>query len=100
MRGGSVWHTILLLILASVIIGVIQLAFIFLVFAGLIFRTRETVGALTLLFALSLIDRYPWAGIAILALITLLALLQSKSEAADAGTVQLLPESTGAPNPK
>lgn len=94
MRGGGIWHVILLIMLASLIAGAIQLATVFLVAWGLLFRTRQTVGLLAFCFMLDLLDSHPWAVVCLFTMLASLHLLQRQSIPSPVRNTKLLPVST------
>jgi hypothetical protein len=73
------WNFVFVLVIAGLVMGVLQLALMALIVWGLIMRPRPTIGMLLVLFLLSLIDRAPWIGAVILALLALLAGLQRRT---------------------
>ena len=67
-------------VLVAVAVFAIKLAFLFLILAGLIFRTRETIGVLMLCGALALISKYPFIGWSLVAVIAITAILRLQRE--------------------
>lgn len=95
MRRGGICHAILLLVLFSLITGVIQLALVFLIGWGMLFRTRQTIGLLAVCFLLGLLNRHPWAGFAVLTLLTTLGLHQRQASKMEVDNQKLPPPSSG-----
>ncbi len=81
-----------ILLVASVIVFAIKAALILLLIAGLIFRTKETVGLLAVLIVIALFNRYTTAALALLGVVGVVALVRWLTTASDPPE---LPDKTG-----
>jgi len=59
------WGVIGAILLASFLLLALKLAIIVLIIAGLIFRTKETLGALLLFAIITAFNAHPWIGLGI-----------------------------------
>lgn len=88
MKGA--WNILFVLVVASLVAGVIQLALIALIVLGLITRPAQTMGALLFLVMLNFIDRYPVMGLGFLSLIVLAKFMPDRRPSAGIENKHLL----------
>ena len=80
------WKILGGIVLFSMVLAAFKIAIILLILAGLIFRTKETLGLLAIGAGFALLQAQPAAGMGVIALIAILALYASKNKAgSDAG---------------
>jgi hypothetical protein len=72
-----IWRIIGALIVAAMVVTAIKIAIILLIVAGLIFRTKETLGLLLVLGVLSLITHFPWVFVGILGVAGIVAIYRA-----------------------
>lgn len=73
----------IILLLAAILTVAIKIALMFLFFAGLIFRTHETIGLIVILAMIAGFKAHPGLGFAIVAVIGTIALYRSVIEPPD-----------------
>lgn len=71
------------LLLAGVVVYVVQWAVLLLLLAGLIFRTKETVGLIAILAMFALAEAYPIAVLSLLGIAGVVALYRFVNEPPD-----------------
>ena len=84
------------LLLIGLAVFAIKIAFVFLILAGLIFRTKETIGLLIVLGAWALFKAHPVAGIGLFAIAGIYAIVRAaKSDSATTEEVSDPPPEVG-----
>lgn len=73
----SMWRIIGALLLVGLIVVAVKVAILLLFLAGLIFRTKETIGLIAILAVFALLAKYPVAGFALIGVLVLIAIIRA-----------------------
>jgi predicted membrane protein len=72
------------LMISALVAFAIKVAIIVIILAGLIFRTRETVGFLAILLILGLIATFPWAALGVVIVLIIWAIIRASKKKPEA----------------